>query len=84
MRHRITGSALVQIILQSSVLRDQHGLTIFLDHLKVIGGVDATLEEDPTRDHEQPARTTSVQTNVFAAYLKNSVTNLVEPLRVIA
>lgn len=53
--------------------------------MKVIGGVDSPLEQDPKQwgeiDLGRDRRGDG--THVFTAYLKNSVTSAVEPLRVI-
>jgi hypothetical protein len=57
-------------------------LAIFLDHMKVISRVHPALEQYPTESSIQ-AKAGGNATHVFTAYLKNSVTRSVEPLRVI-
>ena len=77
---------LVKIRFERSVLSDQHSLTVFLNHLEVICRVYTALKEDP--GSESVSDTSLVvgldETYVLAAYLKNSVTSFVEPLRVMA
>ena len=77
---------LVKICLERSVLSDQHSLIVFLNHPEVIWRVYAALKEDP--GSESVSDTSLVvgldETYVLAAYLKNSVTSFVEPLRVMA
>jgi hypothetical protein len=52
--------------------------------MKVIGRVHTPLEQDPTeRRGSIQASAGGSATHVFTAYLKNSVTRSVEPLRVI-
>jgi hypothetical protein len=43
---------LLEIVLQGEVLSDQDGLAIFLDHMKVIGGVHSPLKQDPVQRRE--------------------------------
>ena len=67
-------------------MSDQHGLAVFLDHLEVIRRVYTPLKEDP--GSKRLSGTSPVigldGMYVLAAYLKNSVTSFVEPLRVMA
>jgi hypothetical protein len=76
---------LVEIVLQCEILRHKDGLTVLLDHVKVIFGVDTPLEENASCDVQSMAFTAvATPTDVLTAYLKNSVTMFVEPLSVIA
>ena len=60
-------------------------MAIFLYHMEIISGVYPTLEQYPRTCHSVESRFGDLgQTDVFAAYLKNSVTRFVEPLRVMA
>jgi hypothetical protein len=52
--------------------------------MKVIGRVHTPLEQDPTKGEDSiQVEAGGNATHVFTAYLKNSVTRSVEPLRVI-
>lgn len=41
--------SLLQVVFQSEVLRDKDCLTIFLDHLEIVRGVNSSLEENAIR-----------------------------------
>ena len=79
--------SLVKIVLQCKVLRYKHGLSVLFYHMEVISGVYTSLKQDPmckVNASRLPIYVQEIVTNVFAAYLKNSVTKVVEPLSVIA
>jgi hypothetical protein len=77
---------LVEICLECSVLGDQDGLTIFLNHLEIVRRIYTALKEDPGNKRLRDTWLVAGldKTYVLAAYLKNSVTSFVEPLRVMA
>jgi hypothetical protein len=54
--------------------------------MEVVRGVHTALEENPEveRVRAEQSKSAGGDTDVFTAYLKNSVTRFVEPLRVIA
>lgn len=75
----------IEVVFQCEVLCDEDGLTVLFDHVKVIRGVYTPLEQDAVQLVSICAPRGCVGgTYVLAAYLKNSVTRLVEPLRVMA
>jgi hypothetical protein len=77
-------SLLVQIVFQGEILCDKDRLTVFLDHVKVVRRIYLSLKEDAIRELGIDSMEYERRTHVLTAYLKNSVTNWVEPLRVIA
>jgi hypothetical protein len=76
-----------QVVLKGKVLGYKNGLAILFDHVKVIRRIDLPLEQDArarTVGTKYRPFDTTAKTNVFTAYLKNSVTRAHDPLRVIA
>ena len=73
---------LFQVVFQGEVLCDKDSLTVFLYHVKVVRRIYFSLKEDAIR--ELGSMEYERRTHVLTAYLKNSVTNWVEPFRVIA
>ena len=46
---RSRGNPPIEVVFEREVLRDEDGLTVLFDHVKVVRGVYAALEQDPVR-----------------------------------